>query len=371
MRRALPLLCCILPCLCAPLSAQSPALHVKVGHVVTLAGDPIDGATVVIRDGRIEAIATEIVVPEEAEVLDLPAAWAYPGLVDPFSQIGIADTGAGANGAPNRRMADSVYPFQEAYLHAARAGYTTLCLVSRAWGIAGEGAVVRSRADSIEGMLLGAAGPLVANYRVDAPTPDSIKATLDKGGDDGGLASVKRALAGEVPLLIACRTPGEVVRALALLEPYKQAKPVYVLQSGDCYLAVEALGQRKADVIVPASIVYKRLTRVRVNLPKMLLDAGCRVACVPASDSPQGLVSMRFAMADLVKAGLDRDAALRAVTSEPARMLGLDYRLGTLQAGRDGNLTIVSGDLLDPRSEVLRVIIEGQTVYDSAWGGVR
>ncbi len=76
-------------------------------------------------------------------------------------------------------------------------------------------------------------------------------------------------------------------------------------------------------------------------------------------------------MGELVRAGLDRDTALRAVTLSPAEMLGLDYRLGSLQPGRDANLVILDGDVFDARAGIQRVLIEGKTVYDAAWGGIR
>jgi len=355
----------------SPVRAGSGLVAVKAGHIETLTGEPIEGGTVLISDGRILAIGSDVQVPPGAELIDLPNARVFPGLVDPFSQIGVAESPGGQGAGAHIRVADALYPFQEAYEHVARAGYTTLNLASRAWGIAGQPALVRSRGASVEEMLLSDRGPLVVNFRVDAPTPDTVKSALDKGGDDDKLAAVKWAVQGDVPLMVTCRSAGEVLRVLKLLEPYKQAKPVLVCFGSDLYLVAEELGKRKASVVVPAGITFRRFTRIRVNIPRMLADAGATVACVPTSDSTAGLAGMRAAMAELVKSGLDRDTAVKALTANAAKMLGLDYRLGTLDVGRDANLLILDGDLLDPKANVLRVLIEGKTVYDAAWGGLR
>jgi imidazolonepropionase-like amidohydrolase len=356
----------------APLAfAGTGPIVIRAGHIETLAGDPIEGGAILVVDGRIAQIGAEVEVPTGAEVIDLPNARVFPGLVDPFSQVGLQDVGGGPGGNAHLGTADAIYPYQEAYEHVARAGYTTLCLASRAPGMAGQAALVRVRADSAEEMLLSDRGPLVANYSTTAPAADIIAGQLSGGGDDGRLASVKLALRGEIPLIVTCRNAGDVLRVLKLLEPCKDAKPVLVCSGSDTYLVASELGKRKASVVVPAAITYRRFTRIRINLPRMLTEAGAKVACLPGSDTPTSMVSVRTVMADLVRSGLDRQAALKALTAYPAEMLGLDYRLGTLAVGRDANLIILDGDLLDPTAKVLRVLLEGKTVYDAAWGGLR
>lgn len=361
-----------LVCALAPLAlAGTGTVVIKAGHIETLAGDPIEGGAILIVEGRIAQIGAEVEVPTGAEVIDLPNARVFPGLVDPFSQVGLQDAGGGPGGNAHLRTADAIYPFQETYEHVARAGYTTLCLASRAPGMAGQAALVRVRADSAEEMLLSERGPLVANYSTAAPAADVISGQLSGGGDDGKLAAVKLALRGEIPLIVTCRNAGEVLRVLKLLEPCKDAKPVLVCPSSDTYLVAAELGKRKASVVVPAAITYYRLTRTRINVPRILTEAGAKVACVPVSDTPASMGSVRTVAAELVRSGLDRQAALKALTAYPAEMLGLDYRLGTLAVGRDANLLILDGDFFDPTAKVLRVLLEGETVYDAAWGGLR
>ena len=66
----------------------------------------------------------------------------------------------------------------------------------------------------------------------------------------------------------------------------------------------------------------------------------------------------------LVQYGLSRDEAIKTITLAPAKILGLDHRIGSLEAGKDANIAIFSGDPLDARSWVERVFIEGREVYN-------
>ena len=71
-----------------------------------------------------------------------------------------------------------------------------------------------------------------------------------------------------------------------------------------------------------------------------------------------------YQAARLVQYGLPRAEAIATITSTPAKILGLDHRIGSLEAGKDANIAIFSGDPLDARSWVERVFIEGREVYN-------
>jgi imidazolonepropionase-like amidohydrolase len=65
-----------------------------------------------------------------------------------------------------------------------------------------------------------------------------------------------------------------------------------------------------------------------------------------------------------VGAGLSRERALRAITLDAARVIGLEARIGSLERGKDADVVIADGDLLDPRTRVLTTIVDGEI----AWG---
>lgn len=346
------------------------------GRIETLAGPVVENGVILIVDGRIEAIGPDVKAPEGAEVIDARGGAVFPGLVNPATALGLSGAAGGKPASnPQYRAADELYPFQDAYKLAARAGFTTLALWTRRPGISGEVALARTVADGPEEMLLSELGPVAVDFRPDTDTQDAIKGALDaaaKGGAPGpGDDLLTRAVQGETPLLITCSGAGDVVRILKLMGSYEKAKPVLVCSGDDVQRVADQLGAKHANVILPARIAWERYTRNRINVPRILAEAGARVACVPYGDSVAGYEAYRGQMAELVHAGLTRDEALKAMTILPATMLGLDYRLGSLEKGKDANLVILSGDLLDARAKVLRVLIEGKTVYNAEWGGLR
>ena len=127
------------------------------------------------------------------------------------------------------------------------------------------------------------------------------------------------------------------------------------------------MGEKKAMVVLYPEINKVPYTADLISLPHDLLNAGCTIAFLPSADTEQGLERFREKVAEIVKQGFPRKAALEAMTVNAAKVLGLSERLGTIEAERDANLIFLDGDPLDPFTEVKRVMIEGEIVaeYDS------
>jgi imidazolonepropionase-like amidohydrolase len=101
--------------------------------------------------------------------------------------------------------------------------------------------------------------------------------------------------------------------------------------------------------------------------PGRLAAAGVTIAIT--TDHPVVPVSLLSHQAALaVKEGLDPGVALRALTINPARIVGIDGRLGSIEVGKDGDLAVWSGDPLDVYSQVELAFIGGRQVYRNAGG---
>lgn len=140
----------------------------------------------------------------------------------------------------------------------------------------------------------------------------------------------------------------------------------YVLRNNrsdcDLPLVAEKLGEKKARVVVMPMINFRPLTRNRFNLPRLLAEAGCSVALRPSSDTVQAHTEFLRQVAILVSAGFDRGDALKAMTLNPAEMLGIADRVGTIETGRDADLLILTGDPFDLATRVDSVMVKGQLV---------
>ena len=87
------------------------------------------------------------------------------------------------------------------------------------------------------------------------------------------------------------------------------------------------------------------------------------VAGLPPSDAPDGLHATMFRVGELVKYGLPREAALRAVTIVPAEIARLEKRVGSLEAGKDADLLLFTGDPLSPEARLHEISINGKPVF--------
>jgi imidazolonepropionase-like amidohydrolase len=99
------------------------------------------------------------------------------------------------------------------------------------------------------------------------------------------------------------------------------------------------------------------------NLPAELVKAGAKLVLIPRNDDLDSFESWLRDVGEIVATGLDRDVALRAVTLEPATLLGLEERLGSLDEGKDANLILLNGDPLEVGTKIEAVMLDGRFVY--------
>jgi len=133
----------------------------------------------------------------------------------------------------------------------------------------------------------------------------------------------------------------------------------------DFYHVVDRLGKRKARVVLSPLVHNLPDTTFRYNLMAELVRAGCEVSVVPRRDSRSELQRLRARLAELVRAGLDKDKALESLSLAPARAVGMGDRLGSLEKEKDADLVFFDGDPLDPHSRIERVMILGETVWEA------
>jgi imidazolonepropionase-like amidohydrolase len=93
------------------------------------------------------------------------------------------------------------------------------------------------------------------------------------------------------------------------------------------------------------------------------VKAGAKLVLIPRNDDLDSFESWLRDVGEIVATGLDRDVALRAVTLEPATLLGLEERLGSLDEGKDANLILLNGDPLEVGTKIEAVMLDGRFVY--------
>ena len=361
--------------LCCPTAAEH-ITAVKANRIDPVSGGVIENGVILIRDGKISEIGADVEIPNTARLIDVGDKTVFPGLVSPVSVIGLSAPQRGGPASHARyRVADELYPYQHVYERALQAGFTTLGLVPTGQGIAGQGAIVRPLGQTRKELLLTESGPLWIGFRANDKTKKLIKKALDsakgkKDSEDPDIRPLARAVEGEIPTFVSCTRPADTVHLLNLLKDYDKMKLVLIV-GGENYHVADRLAKEKTPVVVRAAIDFEMFTRNRINASNMLARAGVKIASAPTSGDIAAHEDFRRQMAELVKCGLDKETAKKAMTIHPAEALGVDYRVGSLEKGKDANLLILDGDVLGATTMIHQVMLEGRIVYENPWGNTR
>jgi imidazolonepropionase-like amidohydrolase len=399
-----------------PSSATPGAVTaIRNARLVTVSGPVIDGGTIVLADGRIAAVGRDVMVPPGAQVVDAGGQWVYPGLLDGLTTLGLVEINSVAGSMDTTEVGDvnphvrtwvAVHPHSE-YLPIARANGVTAALAAPAGGlVSGQSALIRLAGSTPEELTVKAPVAMHAIYPTGRPVFDIARLfeepelkTFEERVKERRRVQ-ERELRRLGTLLAEAKAAGEGVRAAAagtIPRPDTDLKmealaavargelPLVIRadEAEDIRAAVKFAGDRGvkmilaggleawrvADVLkaagVPALIEVLRLPRLEsdpYDAPyanaAALHRAGVRFAIVTDSAASSRDLPYQAAMARSY--GLPADAALRAITLSPAEIFGVAARMGSLEPGKDANLFLASGDVMDPRTEVSRVFIAGR-----------
>jgi hypothetical protein len=171
---------------------------------------------------------------------------------------------------------------------------------------------------------------------------------------------------GKIPAFIYCGSPMDVRLALEIAGDNGFLDRTILVLASICWKAVDEIAAAGVGVILDATLVSIERDPVsgeetETFVPGVFAEKGVEFALRSSNASTQ---SLWYQAAACIGHGMERDAALAAVTTTPARMLGLESRVGTLEQGKDGNVLLFSGDPLSVTSFCEYVFIEGEERYD-------
>lgn len=360
-------------------------LAIKNARVITVSGPDIEGGTVIVRGGRIEAVGKDVEIPWDARVLDAAGKVLMPGLVEAHTYRGMDRPNERMPSVPFVSAFDAVNPVDPYFEDALRQGITTLLVapgndtliggqacVMKPWGVTTERMLVAKNAFLKISLKPRAGVSRMAHIAaLRRELDEAAESQKDKKDGPPSEAAAKREplgrlLKGALPALVYCPTASDVLKALELAEAYK-FKALLVL-GRDGWRAADEIAKRKLDVILAPELAYwetdeEKHEEVRRLGAVPFAKAGVRFA-LQTDGSPYGGAYLWYQAAAAVKQGMSRADALRAVTLAPAELLGLGARMGSIEKGKDANLVLLTGDPLDVQSWVDRVLIDGKTAYE-------
>jgi imidazolonepropionase-like amidohydrolase len=194
-------------------------------------------------------------------------------------------------------------------------------------------------------------------------------------------AALVKLLKGEMPAFLYCDAAMDVPQAVKLTQEYK-LKSILVL-GHNCYKAVKQVAESKLPVILDPTLVFwetdpRTHEEHKIVLPKVYRDAGVPVTfqvtgagagnLFRAADLPATLGTnyLWYQAATAVKYGMPVPEALEAITLRPAKLLGVDALVGSIEPGKDADLVILTGEPLKITTWVDTTLVRGQVVYERA-----
>ncbi len=383
-------------------------IAVKGEMVYTSAGEPIENGVVIIKDGKITAVGTDLEIPEGIKTLE--AKVVTPGLIDARTVVGLAgylnqdhnqdQLEKSAAIQPELRAIDA-YNTREPLVQWLREhGITTIntghgpgeiisgqTMIAKTVGDTVSEAVVKAEAmvastlgdsamvDSRDKRKSpGTKGKIAAMLRNQLVEAQNYKEKIAKAdGDDDKqppprnlrLETMVRVLDGELPLLVTANRHNDIMTTLRIAEEFD----IEVILDGaaESYLLIDEIKESGVSVIVHPQMV--RFTgdkeNVSYNTARKLIEAGIPVAFQSGYESyvPKTRVVL-FEAAMTLPYGMSFENALNAITINAAKILGVDDRIGSIEVGKDGDLALYNGDPFEWTSHAVGTVIEGEVVSD-------
>jgi len=386
-------------------AAAAGDLVVKGGVVHTLASEPIRDGVVVVRDGRIVAVGPAATTPVPAGVRVVEAAVVTPGLVDAHSVVGLAGY---LNQKQDQDQLETSEPIQpelraiDAYDARERLvewlrgfGVTTLhtghapgalisgqTLVAKTRGATEEEAVFVPSAmvactlgdgavTGEKGKSPGTRSKAVALLRAKLIEAQGYREKLkSKGAKERPernlrLETLVRVLDGELPLLVTAQRHQDIMDALRLADEF--GFRLVLDGAADAHQLVEPIRAHGVPVILHPTMA--RAAGEEVNLSwetaALLQRSGVTVALQSGYEDyvPKTRVVL-FEAAIAAANGLGFENALRTITLDAAKVIGVADRVGSLEVGKDGDLALYDGDPFEYVTHCVGTVIEGDLVHE-------
>ena len=381
-------------------------LVIKNAKLYTITDGIKEGSLLIDEQGKIQELGN-VTIPSNATIIDATGKVVMPGMIDAHGHAGVYEEGLGFEGSdgnemtdpitPHLRALDAINPHEEGIPEALRAGVTAMCILpGSANVVGGQGVVVHLYGNTVEDMISKDDGGLKVAfgenpkrvYSGQKKTPSTRMATAAILRENlvkaqNYLAKVEQAqkdpdklverdlkmevfvkvLKREMQVRAHAHRADDIMTALRIAKEFNLDMSIEHCTEG--HKITRELKEAGVWALVGPTISNRskvELQELSFNTLKVLWEAGIPVTIT--MDHPVIPVGyLPTAAAYAVKAGLPYEEALKAITINPAKVLGIDDQYGSLEVGKMADLVLWSGDPLDIQSQVEQVFIHGKVVY--------
>ncbi|WP_035770072.1 amidohydrolase [Arthrobacter castelli] len=368
-------------------------------HVVPIEGEPFDG-TVVVAKGRISAMGPKAKIPRQAEVIDAGGQWLLPGFVDAHTHLGVHEESEGKEGDDTNEMTDPIMaavraldginPHEMGFDDALTGGVTTVNVNPGSGNpVGGLCVALHTHGRYIDEMVLRSPSGLKAAlgenpkrvYGEQKKTPSTRLGTAmvmrqafvdaqnyigkaDANARDLKLEALAMVLNKEIPWRQHAHRADDIATALRMAEEFGYD---LVLDHGtEAHILADVIAEKGIPVLIGPLFTARSKVELRQRSlanPGKLAAAGVDISII--TDHPVIPIHYLVHQATLsVKEGLDRQQALESITINPAKVMGVADRVGSLEVGKDADLVLWTGDPLDVMQRATQVFIGGRQVFE-------
>ncbi|MEP6787111.1 MAG: amidohydrolase family protein [Acidobacteriota bacterium] len=389
-------------------------------RIVTVSGATIENGTVVIQNGKIAAVGTNVSIPSGAEKIDGKGLSVFPGMIDAGTSMGLAEITLAVNGSvdltetgtmnANAKAIKGIHPYS-AHVNVTRInGITTVLSAPNGGLISGQAAVINLNGSTPDEMAVVREFGLVINFPTIAfggrgfggggfggPAPatdfneavkrrdtqvDELKKifrnaeaylrakdayakdkTLPYVANDIKLEAMAPFIHGEKPVIFTAERERDI-RGVAKFVVDMKLKGI-ILGGQEAWKAAEDL--KKNNI----SVIYTNIYALPVRdddpydyffqAPSKMQAAGVKF-CISTGDTGPEVRDLPYHAGLAGAFGLSKEDSLKSVTLYPAEILGIADKMGSIDVGKVANIVVTDGDILQPTTNIKYMFITGRMI---------
>ncbi len=407
---------------------EDRVIVIRAGRVITGTGEILEPGEVIVEDGKITLVGNQLEFPSNADVIEAGNQTLMAGMILAKSTYGLAPisrNGTHCDWSPLRQLRESEMPWEDflesgfvattlipsgsgfpghaVVVHTAQESTDRVLKEAAYLPLSGRSSSgIYSSVDKAFGAARGEIEKVKkAREKWDKEQEEAKKKAEEeakKKPDDSAaedpkkdakkpekkeftappmnpavleLVKIIEEKSDALPIVFEASTPGLILHldsALSKVDELKDRDPLdsFVLSTsrGVFHEVIDLLSEREATLLMPSGLSALPDTYTRIHMPVTFSRSGCKLVTLPRSDNFAGMQEIPGKLAEMVRYGLSAEQAIASVTAEPARFLGLEKEMGTVEPGKQAHLVLFDADPLQPGARVMKTIIAGEVVWD-------